>query len=86
MNIRTILLFTIAMFLISCNYLLAETSPEKLFHLEMHKLTNFKQAYINGKIVYTYTNGQIEQSFQLNFKEGVLIDGAFFIKQLSSQQ
>jgi hypothetical protein len=68
----------IAILLISCNYLLADISSEELFHSEMHKLPNFKQANINGTIVYTYSHDRTNQSFQLNFKDGILTDGFYF--------
>lgn len=77
-----IFLFTfmaaVVTFALDCNYILAGISSEELFHSEMHKLPNFKQTNTNGIIVYNYTHGQINQSFQLIFKEGILIDGFFF--------
>jgi hypothetical protein len=44
----------------------------------MHKLTNFNKNHINGKIVYDYSHGNTNQSFQFDFREGILVDGCFF--------
>ena len=78
MKIKFAAYLIIAILTISCNYLLADISSEELFNLEMQKLTNFKKANINWKVVYTYTHGRTDQSFQLNFKQGLLTDGFFF--------
>lgn len=63
---------------IDCHYLLAGISPEEVFHSEMQKLINFKKSNINGKIAYDYSHGNTNQSFQLIFREGILVDGFFF--------